>query len=64
MDAARATVGLQAGEMMARVQFATARKVLEGQKLEGAAVLKLLEGATKPVAASAAHLGQSLNVLA
>lgn len=41
-----AAVGMQQAKIASQVQFAVARKMLDQQKFEGAAVVKLIQAAT------------------
>lgn len=45
MDLVNAAVNLKSAEMNTRVQYAVARKLLETQKLQGNAAIKLIEAA-------------------
>jgi hypothetical protein len=69
MDLVNAVSGLQQSKVMGEVQIAVAKKVLDSQRMEGAAALKLLQaaadGASKSgdaLVAAATGLGGSLDV--
>lgn len=70
MDAlVSAAVGMQQARVASQVQFAVARKLLDAQQQQGAAVVKLLEAATTgpakagdALAAAATGLGGVLDV--
>lgn len=45
MDLVNAVVGFKQAEMASRVQYAVARKLLDSQKQQGAAVVQLIQAA-------------------
>jgi hypothetical protein len=50
MDLTAAAIGFKQAQIASRVQYAVAGKVLDSQKMEGAAALKLLSAASSGVA--------------
>lgn len=56
MDLVAAAVNFKQAELASKVQYAVARKILDNQQFQGAAVLKLLDAAGK----SASSAGDSL----
>lgn len=50
MDLTSAVVGLKHAETMSAIQMKVAKKVLDMQKFEGAAALKLIEAASRTTA--------------
>jgi hypothetical protein len=56
MDLTTAAVNFQQGKTLAAMQIAVARKVMDMQELQGAAVIKLINAAAK----TAATAGDSL----
>lgn len=66
-----AAVGIKQAETMSRVQVAVAKKMMDADKMNGAAALKLLESASQGVvkagdalAASATGLGGEIDTYA
>lgn len=49
MDLVNAFTGLQQSKVMGQVQIAVAKKVLDSQRMEGAAAIKLLQAAADGV---------------
>jgi hypothetical protein len=71
MDLVNAVVGFQQANVMAQVQYAVAGKILNMQRMDGAAAIKLVEAATAgadkagdQLVAAATGLGGSLDVTA
>jgi hypothetical protein len=71
MDLVNAAVGMKQAEMQSQVQYAVAKKLMDTQKMEGAAVVKLIESASASVAkagdelvAAATGLGGEIDVYA
>lgn len=69
MDLTSAVVGLQQSNLMAQVQFAAARKILDTDRADGAAVVKLIDAgagevgqAGNSLASVATNLGSSIDV--
>ena len=56
MDLVNAVVGLKQAQVASQVQFAVAKKLLDSQKMQGSAALKLVEAANK----SASSAGDEL----
>jgi hypothetical protein len=52
MDLVNAAVNLKQAETMSRVQYAVARKLLDTQKTQGAAIVSLIEAASGGPAAA------------
>jgi hypothetical protein len=68
MDLTNGIVALQQAQVMSRVQFAVARKILDQQEQQGAAAVQLIQAAAKTGAtagdelvAAATGLGGSLD---
>jgi hypothetical protein len=68
VDLVNAAVNFKQAEMMSRVQFAVARKLLDAQSQQGAAAVKLIDAAGKiasqagdEMVAAATGLGGSLD---
>jgi hypothetical protein len=68
MDLVNAMSGLQQAKVMGEVQVAVAKKVMDSQRMEGAAAIKLLQAASNGVnkagdqlVAAATGLGGSLD---
>ena len=64
-------VGFQQAATMSKIQFAVARKMLDNQQLQGAAVIKLIDAAGKGVTeageklvSAAIGLGEQIDVSA
>lgn len=71
MDLVNAAVNLKSADTMSRVQYAVARKLLDTQKLQGAAAVQLIEAAGEisskagdALVAAATGLGGQLDILA
>jgi hypothetical protein len=71
MDLVKAASGLQSAKVMGEVQMRVAKKVLDMQRMEGAAAVKLIQAATQGVAqkgdalvAAATGLGGELDTYA
>jgi Putative motility protein len=47
MDLVNAAIGMRQAENAAKVQYAVARKMLDMQQVQGAAVVKLIDAAAK-----------------
>jgi len=69
MDLVNAAVGLKQAQIASQVQFAVAKKLLDNQKFQGTAALKLLEAASNSASkagdemvAAATGLGGELDV--
>jgi hypothetical protein len=69
MDLTNAIVNLAQSQIMAQVQFAAARKILDAGRSEGAAAVKLIEAgsgqaaqAGDNLASAAGNLGNSIDV--
>jgi hypothetical protein len=70
MDLVNAAVNLKHAETISKVQYAVARKLLDNQKLQGNAAVKLIQaageissGAGDELVAAATGLGGSLDTL-
>jgi hypothetical protein len=68
MDLVNAVSGLQQAKVMGEVQIAVAKKVMDSQRMDGAAAIKLLQAASNGVnkagdqlVAAATGLGGSLD---
>lgn len=68
MDLVNAAVGLKQAENISSIQFAVARKLMDSQKMQGAAAIKLIEAATNTASgagdamvAAATGLGGSID---
>ena len=71
MNLVNAAVGMKQAETLGRVQYAVARKMLDNQKLQGAAIVKLIESASTnqlkagdAMMAAATGLGGKLDIYA
>jgi hypothetical protein len=71
MNLVNAAVGMKQAETMSRVQFAVAKKMMDVDKMNGAAALKLLDAASQgtmkagdALAAAATGLGGELDTYA
>jgi hypothetical protein len=71
MDLVNAVTGLQQASVMSQVQFAVAGKILDSQRLDGNAAIKLIQAASNGVnkagdqlVAAATGLGGELDVTA
>lgn len=71
MDLVDALSGLQQAKVISQVQYAVAGKILDAQRMDGNAAIKLIEAATNGVnkagdqlVAAATGLGGSLDVTA
>ncbi|MEM8874741.1 MAG: hypothetical protein AAGD32_10840 [Planctomycetota bacterium] len=64
MDIASGMLNLNRVDVMAKVQFAAARKVLDVQKQTGDTAIKLLNAATDGLNAAATGLGKTIDVRA
>jgi hypothetical protein len=71
MDLVNAVSGMQQAKVMAKVQYAVAGKILDMQKFQGNAAIKLIESASAganqagdELVAAATGLGGSLDVFA
>ena len=71
MDLVNAIVGMKQASLMAQVQYRVAAKIMDAQKMDGAAALKLLDAANvgagkagDELAAAATGLGGELDVYA
>ena len=69
MDLINAAVNLKQAQVASQVQFAVAKKLLDSQKFQGAAALKLLEAASNTTSkagdemvAAATGLGSEIDV--
>lgn len=64
-------VGLKQAEVASKIQFAVAQKIMQNDRMQGAAVMKLLDAATKGVnqagdqlVAAATGLGSTIDTYA
>jgi hypothetical protein len=64
-------VGLKQAEVASKIQFAVAQKIMQNDRMQGAAVMKLLDAATKGVnqagdqlVAAATGLGATIDTYA
>ncbi|MEM6315231.1 MAG: hypothetical protein AAF743_14155 [Planctomycetota bacterium] len=64
MDITGGMLNLNKVDVMAKVQFAAARKVLDVQKQTGDTAIKLVNAATDGLNAAASGLGRTLDVRA
>jgi len=69
MDLVNAAIGLKQAQLTSQVQFAVAKKLLDNQKFQGTAALKLLEAASNSTSkagdemvAAATGLGGEIDV--
>ena len=49
-------IGLQQASIMSKIQYSVARKMLDNQQMQGAAVVKLIDAAGKGVAICQSHV--------
>ena len=70
-DLLNAAIGIKQAETMSRVQFAVAKKMMDVEKMNGAAAIKLIEAATQggikagdALVAAATGLGGSVDAYA
>lgn len=71
MDLVSAVVSSQQAQLASKIQFAVAKKVLDNDRMQGAAAIKLIEAATMnastasdSLAAAATGLGSQIDVFA